>query len=267
MLAPGIGPALATPIPSSPLTRMLLAPNPGPMTLDGTHSYLVAAPGQTDVVVIDPGPLDERHLTTLAQAGRVALVVITHQHADHTAGSARLADLTGAPVRAFLPAYCIDAPPLRHDETIHAAGVRLRILATPGHTADSICVHLPDDGPSGSVLTGDTILGSGSTVIGHPDGTLRDYLRSLTALQALGPATVLPAHGPIGADLAAVCAQYLQHRRDRLGQVRAALQTLGPQATVAQVTDRVYPHTDARVRFAAEASVRTQLAYLAHGEG
>ncbi|MFO7689724.1 MAG: MBL fold metallo-hydrolase [Cryobacterium sp.] len=253
---------LAAPQRSSRLTRRLLAPNPGPMTLDGTNSYLLAQPGQAHVVVVDPGPLDERHLTTLAQAGRVALIIITHQHADHTAGSARLAELTGAPVRAFDPVFCIGAPPLRNGEEIDAAGVHLRIVATPGHTADSICVHLPADGPTGSVLTGDTILGAGSTVIGHPDGTLRDYLHSLATLQAIGPATVLPAHGPAGDDLAAVCARYLQHRHDRLRQVREALQLLGPQATVEQVTDRVYSQTDARVRFAAEASVRTQLAYL-----
>ena len=282
MVDDGIRSPLAAPERSSRLTRRLLAPNPGPMTLDGTNSYLLAEPGHADVVIVDPGPLDERHLGTLARAGRVALIIVTHQHADHTAGSARLAELTGAPVRALDAAHCIAGAPLVDGELLDTAGVRVRIVATPGHTADSICVHLPDDGAAesygaargaglagsaGSVLTGDTILGSGSTVIGHPDGTLHDYLSSLATLQAIGTATVLPGHGPTGAELDAVCAEYLRHRHDRLRQVREALQELGPLASAAQVTDRVYAQADARVRVAAEASVRAQLAYLARTLG
>jgi glyoxylase-like metal-dependent hydrolase (beta-lactamase superfamily II) len=251
---------------SSEFTRRLLAPNPGPMTLDGTNSYLLTAPGSTSVVVVDPGPLDEAHLDALAGAGRVELVLITHHHADHTAASERFAELTGAPVRALDPAYCVNGVPLAPDEEIDAAGVRIRVVATPGHTADSICLHLPADGPHGSVLTGDTVLGRGTTILGHPDGTLADYLHSLATLRSLGPATVLPAHGPVLPDLAAACDAYLAHRQERLNQVRAALAELRPglddAATVARVTDLVYAETDAAVRFAAEASVAAQLAYL-----
>lgn len=247
---------------SSPLTRRLLAPNPGPMSLDGTNSYLIAAPGASSVVVVDPGPIDASHLKKLAAAGPVELVLITHQHPDHTAASVEFAQLTGAPVRAFDRAFCVDGEPLTDGELIEAAGTLIRVLATPGHTADSVCFQLPDDGPRGSVLTGDTVLGRGTTIIGHPDGTLAEYLASLETLRALGPATVLPAHGPTLPDLAAICDAYLAHRRERLDQVRQALTELGPDATVAQVTDLVYSDTDASVRFAAEASVRTQLAYL-----
>jgi glyoxylase-like metal-dependent hydrolase (beta-lactamase superfamily II) len=251
---------------SSELTRRLLAPNPGPMTLDGTNSYLIQAPGSASTVVVDPGPLDETHLAALAGAGRVELVLITHHHADHSAGSERFAELTGAPVRALDAAYCVNGMPLENGEVINVAGVRIRVVATPGHTADSVCFHLPDDGPLGSVLTGDTVLGRGTTILGHPDGTLADYLDSLATLRALGPATVLPAHGPVLPDLAALCDAYLAHRRERLDQVRAALAELGPglddAATLTQVTDRVYAETDAAVRFAAEASVASQLAYL-----
>lgn len=268
MLADGIRPHPPVLEPSSALTRRLRAPNPGPMTLEGTNSYLVAAPGAAAGVVVDPGPLDEPHLSRLAAAGRVALVLITHHHADHTAASARFAVLTGAPVRALDPAYCVAGDPLVPGELIETAGVRIRVLATPGHTADSVCFHLPDDRPHGSVtrhgsvLTGDTILGRGTTVIGHPESTLRAYLASLTSLAGLGPATVLPAHGPVLPDLAAVCAAYLAHRHDRLDQVRRALAELGPTATLGQVTDRVYSPADATVRAAAEASVGAQLAYL-----
>ncbi|MFC5929304.1 MBL fold metallo-hydrolase [Cryobacterium melibiosiphilum] len=272
MLADGIHSRPAPPPPGPPtpalertsgLTRRLLAPNAGPMTLDGTNSYLIAAPDARDVVVVDPGPLDEPHLARLAAAGPVALVLITHHHADHTAASLRFAELTGARVRALDPAYCVGGDPLQGGELIEAAGVSIRVLATPGHTADSVCFHLPGDGPNGAVLTGDTVLGRGTTVVGHPDSTLREYLASLAALRALGPATVLPAHGPVLPDLAAVCAAYLAHRHDRLDQVRRALAVLGPDATLTQVTDLVYFETDAAVRVAAEASVRAQLDYLA----
>ena len=247
---------------SSLLTRRLLAPNPGPMTLDGTNSYLIGAPGSASIVVVDPGPLDDRHLAALAAEGPVALVLITHHHHDHSAASERFAQLAGAPVRAFDPAFCVNGEALRDGEEISAAGTRIRVIATPGHTADSLCFELPDDGPNGSVLTGDTILGRGTTVILHPDGALGPYLRSLATLRALGPATVLPAHGPSLPDLAAACDAYLAHRHRRLDEVRRALAELGPEASVEQVTDRVYADADAAVRFAAEASVRAQLLYL-----
>jgi len=144
-----------------------------------------------------------------------------------------------------------------HDgELIAVAGLVIRVLATPGHTADSACLHLPGDGPPGSVLTDDTVLGHGTTVVGHPDGALRDYLASLDSLRALRSATVLPAHGPVLPDLAAICAASLAHRLERLDQVRRALAQLGADGTLGQVTDLVYFNTDAAVRVAAEASVR-----------
>ena len=172
---------------SSELTRFHLAPNPGPMSLDGTNSYLIGAPEAAGRVAVDPGPLDEPHLRALAGDGTVELILITHRHADHTAAAARFSELTGAPVRAADPAHCHGAPPLEDGETILAAGVEIRVVATPGHTSDSLCFHLPQDGPHGSVLTGDTILGSGTTVLDYPDGTLRDYLESLDRLERLGP--------------------------------------------------------------------------------
>lgn len=247
---------------SSELTRYRLAPNPGPMSLDGTNSYLIGAAGTAGRVAVDPGPLDEPHLQALAGDGPVKLILITHRHADHTAGAARFSALTGAPVRAADPAHCLGAPPLEDGETIHAAGVEIRVLATPGHTSDSVCFHLPQDGPHGSVLTGDTILGSGTTVLDYPDGTLRDYLESLDRLEHVGPATVLPAHGPVLPALDDAARAYRSHRHGRLAQVRAALESLGADAGVSAVTDAVYADVDPSVRRAAELSVAAQLDYL-----
>ncbi|MCC3277551.1 MULTISPECIES: MBL fold metallo-hydrolase [unclassified Arthrobacter] len=250
---------------SSDLTRVRLAPNPGPMSLDGTNSYVLAAPESGSTVVVDPGPLDEEHLQALASAGTVELVLITHRHADHTEASRRFAELTGAPVRAFDPAYCVAGEPLRPDEVIRAAGVEIRVLAAPGHTSDSLCFFLPDDGPNGSVLTGDTILGRGTTVLDFPDGTLGDYLLTLSMLSDLGPATALPGHGPVLPDLSSTVLTYRDHREERLEQIRAALESAGPDAGTAEVADLVYSDVPANVRAAAELSVAAQLAYL-HGE-
>ncbi|SFN67449.1 MBL fold metallo-hydrolase [Mycetocola miduiensis] len=247
---------------SSALARVLLAPNPGPMTLDGTNSYLVSEPGASSVVVVDPGPDDPRHLQALAAAGPVDLILVTHRHHDHTAGSAELARLTGAPVRGLDPAFCIGADPITDGEVINAAGVHIRVVATPGHTADSVCFVLAQDGASGAILTGDTILGRGTTVIAAPDGSLADYLNSLMTLRGMGPLTVLPAHGEPLLDLEAICDGYLAHRHRRLDEVRAALRNLGPDASAAAVTDVVYSDIDPAVRFAAEQSVEAQLAYL-----
>ncbi|GAB4100847.1 MBL fold metallo-hydrolase [Sinomonas halotolerans] len=247
---------------SSALTRYRLAPNPGPMSLDGTNSYVIAAPGSESVVVVDPGPLDAAHLDGLAAAGRVELVILTHHHIDHTEAAEEFHRLTGAPVRARDEALCIGAPPLGDGEIISAAGVRIEVLATPGHTADSLCLHLPDDGAHGSVLTGDTILGRGTTVIVHPDGRLGDYLASLRRLEALGDATVLPAHGPVLPSVREIAKAYTAHREERLAQVRAALVLLGEDASVTAVTDAVYADIDPSVRGAAENSVAAQLEYL-----
>lgn len=235
------------------------------MSLNGTNSYLLAGSGSEAVVVVDPGPLDELHLGALQSAGRVDLVLITHHHRDHTEASARFHELTGAPVRAMDPEQCHGGNVLGDGEVISAAGVRINVLATPGHTADSVCFHLPDDGPTGSVLTGDTVLGRGTTVLCYPDGTLGNYLDSLDRLESLGEARTLPAHGPPLPSIGEISRAYRVHRLERLEQVRAALLTLGRSADVADVvavTDLVYADVDPSVRRAAEQSVAAQLHYL-----
>ena len=246
----------------------VLAPNPGPMTLDGTNSWVLRGPGAAGAIVVDPGPDDEGHLARLA-AGGVELVLVTHHHHDHTEAVDAFARRTGAPVRAIDRAWCRGAEPLADGERIEAAGVVLDVVSTPGHTSDSVCFAVRDPGAPDAaplaVLTGDTVLGRGTTIIAHPDGALGPYLDSLRRLRDLGtpgPVPVLPGHGPELPDLAAICDAYLAHRAERLDQIRTALTRLGADASPEAVTDVVYADTDVAVRAAAEASVRAQLDYL-----
>jgi glyoxylase-like metal-dependent hydrolase (beta-lactamase superfamily II) len=131
-------------------------------------------------------------------------------------------------------------------------------MLTPGHSSDSLCFVLDD-----AVLTGDTILGRGTTVIAHPDGRLGEYLDSLRRLSELPPGlAVLPGHGPELADAGEAARQYLAHREERLEQVRAALLELGPEASARQVVELVYADVDQVLWPAAEWSVLAQLQYL-----
>jgi glyoxylase-like metal-dependent hydrolase (beta-lactamase superfamily II) len=246
--------------------RCVLAPNPSPMTLDGTNTWLIAEPGATTAIVVDPGPLDEGHLLRVrdlaGQSGRrVALIVLTHRHLDHSAGAARLAELTGAPVRAVDPEQRLGDEGLAAGDVLTDAGCELRVLTTPGHTDDSVCLHLTADG---AVLTGDTVLGRGTTVIAR-DGSLADYLGSLGRLRALAGETdlrtLLPGHGPLLASPAAVLDYYLAHRAERLDEVRAAL--AAGDTTPAQIVARVYADVDRVLWPPARESVRAQLTYLA----
>ena len=236
---------------------VLLADNPSPLTLDGTNTWLLRAPDAESCLVVDPGPDDPDHLRRIAAAGPVAEILLTHGHVDHSAGAAALRALTGAPVRALDPAQRLGGEGLVEGDVVAVAGVEVRVLATPGHTSDSLCFTLGD-----AVLTGDTVLGRGTTLVAHPDGRLGDYLGSLRRLRDLGARTVLPGHGPELPDLAAVTTAYLAHREQRLDQIRAALVTLGPDATAMDVVRVVYADVDPVLWPAAEWSVRAQLDHL-----
>ena len=244
--------------PVTPYASVLLARNPSPMTLDGTNTWLLREPGAESCLVVDPGPDDPDHLrAVVAAAGEVTEILLTHGHLDHSAGAATLRGLTGAPVRALDPAQRLGGEGLGEGDGVAAAGVEVRVLATPGHTADSLCFAVGD-----AVLTGDTVLGRGTTVVAHPDGRLADYLDSLRRLHELGTRTVLPGHGPELPDLAAITSAYLAHREERLDQIRAALDQLGPDAAAMDVVRVVYADVDPVLWPAAELSVRAQLEYL-----
>lgn len=244
-----------------PLASCVLAPNPGIMTLDGTNTWVLRAPGGRSVVV-DPGPLDEPHLArVLAAAAPVASVLVTHRHGDHTDGVRRFAQLSQAPVRAVDPAHRVGTHGLSDGEVVDVDGLRLQVLATPGHTEDSVSFLVAD---AGALLSGDTVLGRGTTVVAHPDGHLGPYLASLRRLLALAEAgavtTIWPGHGAVVDDPVAVLRGYLAHREDRLAQVRDAV--AAGATTAREVVHSVYSDVDPALWGAAELSVQAQLAYL-----
>lgn len=276
------GPPSGTPEPvdgsGTARARCVLAPNPGPMTLNGTNTWLIAEPGSAVAVVVDPGPDDEAHLGRVrdlaAAAGqRISRILLTHGHLDHSAGAARLAELTGAPVLAADPALR-RAPGegggavgsttadggLGPGDVLTEAGCELHVVASPGHTGDSVCLLLPADG---ALLTGDTVLGRGTTVIAG-DGNLADYLATLDRLRALADeqelSTLLPGHGPLLADPAGVLDFYIAHRRERLAEIRAAL--AAGDRTGEEIVARVYADVDRSLWPFARWSVRAQLDYL-----
>jgi glyoxylase-like metal-dependent hydrolase (beta-lactamase superfamily II) len=244
----------------------VLCPNPGPMTLDGTNTWVLLEPGSTEALVIDPGPLHDEHLQSVLDAvsatgARVAMTILTHGHADHAEGAGRFAELTGAPTWAVGTGH----EDLGDGDVVRAGGLELRVVATPGHTSDSISFALPADH---ALLTGDTVLGRGTTVVAHPDGELAAYLESLGRIAALtgdgSVTTILPGHGPVVPDAAAMVAFYRIHRRERLEQVRQALADGAASAPdpVQAVVERVYADVPREVWPAAAMSVRAQLDYL-----
>ena len=240
----------------------VLAPNPSPMTLDGTNTWVLREPGARRSVVIDPGPLDEGHLSALADvAGDVAVVLLTHGHADHSEAARTFAERARCPIRAFDPAYRSGAEGLADGDVVQVDGLELRVASTPGHTADSLSFVLPAES---ALLSGDTVLGRGTTVVAHPDGVLAAYLDSLRRLRDLAERreveAIWPGHGPVLADALPVLEHYLAHREQRLDEVRAAVAE--GLSEPSEVVRRVYADVDPRLWPAAELSVRAALAYL-----
>ncbi|WP_246077669.1 MBL fold metallo-hydrolase [Actinomadura hallensis] len=243
----------------------VLAENPSAMTLDGTNTWVIAEPDADEAVIVDPGPKDAKHLkrvldTVEAQGRRIGLILLTHGHPDHSAGAGKLAGMAGGKVkvRALDPRHRLGDEGLSEGDVVTTGGLELRIMETPGHSHDSLTFWLPADG---AVLTGDTVLGYGTTVL---EGKLGDYLSSLERLRKFAAdteaATILPGHGPKLDDPIAALDYYLDHRRERLAQVEAAV--AAGARTAREVVERVYADVDKSLWPAAEQSVQAQLDYL-----
>lgn len=245
--------------------RCVLAPNAGPMTLDGTNTWVLRETDARRSLVIDPGPLHQGHLAAIHEAADpVGAVLLTHGHLDHSEGARAFAEAAGCGVRALDPAHRLGSEGLADGDVVEIDGLEVRVVATPGHSSDSLSFVLPAES---AVLTGDTVLGRGTTVVAHPDGELGAYLGSLRTLRDLAESAeatrVWPGHGPLIDDALTAIEGYLAHRAERLDQVRAAV--AGGATTAREVVEQVYVNVDRVLWPAAELSVRAQLDYLDQG--
>jgi len=242
--------------------RLVRAPNPSPMTLEGTNTYLVGD-GDT-LLLIDPGPTSEEHLAAVRDAvadAHVAAILITHRHYDHAQAARAFADAFDAQVAGFGGPDDTVEVSVEDGARVGADGVFLTAMHTPGHAGDHLCYVLEEER---AVFSGDHVLGRGTTVITWPDGDMGAYLEGVRRLQAVAPARIYPGHGPAIEDPAPVLTWYLEHRLDRERQIVDAMRA-GP-GTPAELVERVYTDVDVSLHRIAEMSLRAHLAKLA-GEG
>ena len=251
------------------MLQTLLAPNPSPMTLDGTRTFIV---GRERPVVVDPGPADAVHLDAILAAlggRRPVAIVLTHAHGDHADAARPLAVRTGAPVWMAPGGFArVDGTVTRwveHGERVQTDAGTLTVVATPGHAPEHVCL-LWTGGPAEherALLAGDMFMGGGdTTLVAPPEGDLTDYLASLDRLEALRPSVIHPAHGPPIPDGMEAIRRYRAHRAERIEQVVRALRQ--GTAAPAELVGRVYgPELHPELRGAAEGSLRAILAHLA----
>jgi glyoxylase-like metal-dependent hydrolase (beta-lactamase superfamily II) len=233
------------------------------MTLDGTNTYLVGAPGSGQAVLVDPGPDDAAHLAAveavLAERDvRCVAVLVTHHHGDHAEAALPWGGRFGAPVAAA--SGTVAGPRgrvLDPGERLDLAGTTIDVVPTPGHTADHLAFRLE----SGAVLVGDHVLGRGTSVVTHPEGDVVAYLESLRRIHDLGPSALYCGHGPeLTDDPGAVLAYYLAHRAYREHQLLEAL--AAGAATVDELVASVYAEVPRALWPAAAQSTRATLTKL-----
>lgn len=248
-----------------PSVVMFTAPNAGPKTLDGTHTYIV---GKNGAYVIDPGPLNPEYQDCLfgwikEQRVSVQGILLTHRHPDHAPGTVALRKRARVPVWSSSTDNLEGVDPvalqeLRDGDFLETDGDRLRVVSTPGHTPDHLGFWLEK---ALIFFAGDTILGEGSTLIAPPEGDMALYLHSLENIRALRPRLIAPGHGPVIRDPEGKIEEYVRHREKREEQLVHALER-GP-GTVEELVARVYADVDPTLHGLAQGSVEAQLVKLA----
>lgn len=253
-----------------PLVRRVLAPNPSPYTFTGTQTYIVGA--ERDVAVIDPGPADPDHISAIHAAvgdARIAAIMCTHTHRDHSPAAAPLAEATGAPIvgcaplvlesdlpradEAFDKSYAPDRV-LEDGEQMRGTGWTLTAVATPGHTSNHLCFALEE---SGALFTGDHVMGWSTSVVIPPDGDMGDYMASLEKLRNREDRVYYSAHGEPITRPRQLVRGMIGHRRQRENQI---LRLLGERARpVGEFIPHMYKGLDERLIPAAEMSVTAHL--------
>ena len=259
----------------SPLIRRVIANNPSPFTYVGTGTYIV---GRGEVAVIDPGPDDPAHLDAILAAipgERVAQILITHHHSDHSPLARPLQASTGAPIVGCAVGAAGEADDgevkmeAGHDADFHpdvsvcdggeiaGPGWTFEAIPTPGHTSNHICYALREEN---CLFSGDHIMGWSTTVITPPDGDMTDYLASLDLIRARHFDTLWPTHGPPIREVDAFIEAYRAHRQERIDQILRAL-TSGP-GTITELTPRLYADVDPRLWPAASRSMLAAMIHL-----
>lgn len=262
----------------APGIARVTAPNASAYTFTGTNSFLI---GEENVAVLDPGPDDDAHLRALLAAigsRKVVAVILTHTHRDHSGLARRLMAETGAPLwsngphRLSRPLKRFEFNPfgrsgdfalepdrvLSDGDILDIDGVKLGVVATPGHCANHIAFALQD---RDTVLIGDHVMGWNSTVVATPDGDLGDYLASLDRVIALPQTRYLPGHGGEIADGRAFARALKAHRLMRNGQLLEVVRR-GP-TTLAAAARAVYPGLTGRFAMAGKQTLLSHAEYLA----
>lgn len=264
------------PAPVSPGIVRIVAGNASPLTFKGTNTYLV---GMTELAVIDPGPADETHHAAIlkAAAGRpIRQILVTHAHRDHVDGAAALKEATGAQVlgygrEAFAPigpktnpqgSEFIDyvfSPDVKlgHGDVVEEKEWRLQAIHTPGHAPDHLCFALLGR----SVLfSGDHVMAWNTTLVAPPEGSMADYVDSLSLLLPRAESVYLPGHGDRLDDPQRTVRAYLLHRRWREEQVLEAIR--GGIGTIQSIVPVIYPTIDQKLSSAAALSVQAHVEHL-----
>lgn len=240
------------------VTVRVRAANPSALQLSGTNTYLIGDPAAGEVLVVDPGPDLPDHRAaieaTVADLGvAVAAVAVTHHHRDHSAAVAWAGEW-GVMAYAFDPSRVPGTRPLDDGAPLPVAGVGVTARHLPGHTSDHVCLQVAE---TGVVLSGDHVLGEGTTFLAWPDGDLAQYLASLRELKAMRPSALYPGHGEVVEQPLERIDALVAHREQRSAQIAAAL-AAGAQ-TVPDIVARVYPGLDEHLVAAAGRTVSAHL--------